>query len=453
MEFSSKIKSAAALVAAGALVMTLSGCSSTDSGKTSSEGGKTTLKFAAFEGGYGTEVWDKVVAAYEKQNPDVDVDMTISKTINEEIAPGMKAGDYPDVVYYSTGQKSGFTETLLSEGAVMKINDVFDMKVPGEDVTVKDKLLPGLLGGTATNPLGGEDTYLAPLFFAPNGLVYNKKLLADNGWEVPTTWDEMFALGDAARAKGIALFTYPVAGYFDSALPSLIANAGGADLWSDIANYKEGAWDTDGAKKALETVSKLVSSDYLLSSTVGNANKENFVKNQQAILDGTAIFMPNGNWIVNEMKDAPRTDGFEWGVIPAPAFEKGGERYAFSFVENIWIPAQAKNADAAKDFIAFLYSDEAVDIFASAGAAQPVDGAAEKAIAAASDPGVKAFFDMMNAEGVSAVAGGPLAKTVEGASFKDSVYVAIDSVASGKKSLDEWSADIKTTTDKLREAK
>lgn len=65
----------------------------------------------------------------------------------------------------------------------------------------------------------------------------------------------------------------------------------------------------------------MVSSDYLLSSTVGNANKENFVKNQQAILDGTAIFMPNGNWIVNEMKDAPRTDGFEWGVIPAPAFE------------------------------------------------------------------------------------------------------------------------------------
>ncbi|MDY2941890.1 MAG: carbohydrate ABC transporter substrate-binding protein [Varibaculum sp.] len=433
--------------------LALTACSSGGSGSDKDAGGKTTLEFAAFEGGYGTEVWDKVVAAYEEQNPDVDVDMTISKTINEEIAPGMKAGDYPDVVYYSAGQKSGFTETLLSEGAVMKINDVFDMKVPGEDVTVKDKLLPGLLGGTATNPLGGEDTYLAPLFYAPNGLVYNKKLLADNGWEAPTTWDEMFALGDAAREKGIALFTYPVSGYFDSALPSIIANAGGADLWSDVANYKEGAWDTDGAKKALETVSKLVSSDYLLKSTVGNANKENFIKNQQAILDGTAIFMPNGNWIVNEMKDAPRTDGFEWGVIPAPAFKEGGERYAFSFVENIWIPAQAKNADAAKDFIAFLYSDKAVDIFASAGAAQPVEGAADKAIAASSDPGVQAFFDMMNAEGVSAVAGGPLAKTVEGASFKDSVYSAIDSVASGEKSLSDWSSDIKATTDKLRAAK
>ena len=448
-----KFKAFAAITAS--LALALSACSSTTDAKKdgAGDGDKVTLEFAAFEGGYGTEVWEKVVKAYEEQNPNVKVNMKISKTINEEIAPNMKAGKYPDVVYYSAGQKSGFTETLLSEGAVMKINDVFDMKVPGEDKTVKEKLLPGILGGTATNPLGGDDTYLAPLFYAPNGLVYNKKLLADNGWEAPTTWEEMFKLGDEAKAKGIALFTYPVSGYFDSALPSIIANAGGAQLWSDIAHYKEGAWETAGAKTALETVSKLVSSDYLLNSTVGNANKENFIKNQQAILDGTAIFMPNGNWIVNEMKDAPRTDGFEWGVIPAPAFKAGAERYAFSFVENIWIPAQAKNADAAKDFIAFLYSDKAVDIFAGAGAAQPVEGAADKAIAAAKDPGVQAFFNMMNAEGVSAVAGGPLAKTAEGVSFKDSVYTAIDSVASGDKTLEDWHNDIKRVTDTLRSTK
>ncbi|MDR6938589.1 carbohydrate ABC transporter substrate-binding protein [Arcanobacterium hippocoleae] len=448
-----KFKMFAALAASVALA--LSACSPSDSGKKdeAKDGGKKVLEFAAFEGGYGKDVWEKVVKAYEEQNKDVKVEMKISKTINEEIAPGMKAGKFPDVVYYSSGQKSGFTETLLSEGAVMKINDVFEMKVPGEDKTVKDKLLPGLLGGTATNPLGGEDTYLAPLFYAPNGFVYNKKLLADNGWEAPKTWDEMFKLGDAAKAKGIALFTYPVSGYFDSALPSIIANAGGAQLWSDIANYKEGAWESDGATKALETVAKLVSKDYLLDSTVGNANKENFVKNQQAILDGTAIFMPNGNWIVNEMKDAPRPEGFEWGVIPAPAFKDGGDRFAFSFVENIWIPAKAKNADLAKDFIAFLYSDKAVDIFAGAGAAQPVEGAADKAIAAATDPGVKTFFDMMKAEGVAAVAGGPLAKTAEGISFKDSVYGAIDSVASGDKTLEAWQKDIKEVTDKLRAAK
>lgn len=446
-----KFKALTAIAASAALALTACSSADTQSGG-EKEDGKVTLEFAAFEGGYGGDVWKEVVKAYEEQNPNVKVEMKISKTINEEIAPSMKAGKYPDVVYYSTGQKSGFTETLLSEGAVMKINDVFDMKVPGEEKTVKEKLLPGLLGGTATNPLGGEDTYLAPLFYAPNGFVYNKKLLEDNGWEVPTTWDEMFALGDAAREKGIALFTYPVAGYFDSALPAIVANAGGAQLWSDIANYKEGAWETDGAKKALETIAKLVSKDYLLDSTIGNANKENFIKNQQAILDGTAIFMPNGNWIVNEMKDAPRTDGFEWGVMPAPAFSADGERYAFSFVENIWIPAQAKNADAAKEFIAFLYSDQAVDIFATAGAAQPVEGAADKAIAAAADLGVKAFFDMMNEEGVSTVAGGALAKTAEGISFKDSVMLAIDSVASGDKTLDEWHQDIVQVTDKLREA-
>ena len=40
------------------------------------------------------------------------------------------------------------------------------------------------------------------------GLVYNKTLFEENGWETPVTWDDFFELGDKAKEKGIALFTY-----------------------------------------------------------------------------------------------------------------------------------------------------------------------------------------------------------------------------------------------------
>ena len=40
--------------------------------------------------------------------------------------------------------------------------------------------------------------------------------IRDRGWELPTTWDEMWELGDKAKAEGISLFTYPTTGYFDA---------------------------------------------------------------------------------------------------------------------------------------------------------------------------------------------------------------------------------------------
>ena len=63
---------------------------------------------------------------------------------------------------------------------------------------------------------------MAPMFYSPTGLFYNASLLKEKGWEVPKTWDEMWALGDKAKAEGISLFTYPTTGYFDTFFYSLL---------------------------------------------------------------------------------------------------------------------------------------------------------------------------------------------------------------------------------------
>ena len=51
---------------------------------------------------------------------------------------------------------------------------------------------------------------------------------------------------------------------------------------------------------------------------------------------------------------------------------------SYTFFEQMWIPKGAENIDAAKQFIAFMYSDTAADLFAEAGAAQPVTGIVDK---------------------------------------------------------------------------
>ena len=319
------------------------------------------------------------------------------------------------------------------------------MNVYGEDVKVKDKLIPGFTDTLVTNPYNDGKTYLAPMFYSPTGLFYNAGLLKEKGWEVPTTWDEMWELGDKAKAEGIALFTYPTTGYFDAFFFSLLFEVGGPDFYNRAMTFEDGIWETPEATKAFEIVGKLAT--YTEPTTVANGNDKDYTKNQQFILDNKAIFMPNGTWVVGEMGEAPRADGFEWGMTALPAIEKGGDRYAFTFFEQMWIPAAAQNKDAAKDFLTYMYSDEAAAIFAEAGAIQPIDGISSKL------SGDNKLFYSIYDQGAKAGMGGFAATdAVEGVSMGDTLFGTVDSIVSGDKTLEEWQQAVEKVSDQLRAA-
>ena len=164
------------------------------------EGGlKGTLKVAAFDGGYGTEMWKEVTQKFMENNPGVTIELTAEKNLEEVISPLMKAGDYPDIVYLATGRELALPETLLKDKAIADITDVLSMKVPGEDVTVGEKIVPGFVDTLVTNPYNDGKTYLAPMFYSPCGLWYDAGLFESKGWELPETWDDMWALGDKER--------------------------------------------------------------------------------------------------------------------------------------------------------------------------------------------------------------------------------------------------------------
>ncbi|WP_440897562.1 carbohydrate ABC transporter substrate-binding protein [Amphibacillus sp. Q70] len=253
---------------------------------------KETIHVAALESAYGTEVWDEIVSAYEEEHGNVEVELTVERNIEEVMRPNMQAGDYPDAFLLATDREEGLTETMIKENGLASLDDMLDMNVFGEDIAVKDKLLDGFTDTLATNPYADGSTYLAPMFYSPTGLFYNASLLEEHGWDVPETWDDMFELGEKALEEDIYLFTYPVAGYFDTLLRSMLYASGGPDLFNDVMVYTEGIWETDQARLVLDTISELT--DYTHPETTANANPNDFVRNQQLVLDNEAIFMPNG---------------------------------------------------------------------------------------------------------------------------------------------------------------
>lgn len=403
------------------------------------------IKVAALESAYGTEGWERAVAAFQEMYPGVTVELIIDKSLEDVIGPSMKAGDYPDVVHLATGRPAALTETFIKDNGLEDLSDLLTMPVPGEDITVQEKIVPGFLDTSFTNPYPDGKTYLAPTFYSPCGLFYNAGLFAEKGWDVPTTWDEMWELGDIAAEEGIALFSYPTAGYFDAFFYALLYEAGGPEFFEQATHYAEGIWETPEAQTAFDIVAKLAT--YTNKSVPANANNDNFLKNQQLVLDNEALFMPNGNWVIGEMKDAPRADGFEWGFMALPAVTAGGDRYSYTWFEQAWIPTGAQNKDLGKLWIAFMYSDEAVQIMADAGAIQPVVGVGDLL-----EGEMKVYYSIYDTGAKAALGGFATTDPVEGVEPNAVWFDPVNSLVSGDKTQEEWVSGIIEANDKLRAA-
>lgn len=411
---------------------------------------ETVLKIAALNGGRGVEHWNKLIENFESTHEGVKIELTAESNLEEVIRPQIQGGNIPDLIYLATGRPEALTETFINEQALHDLSNVMEMTVPGESVKVKDKILDGFLDTSSTAPYGDGKTYLAPLFYSPTGLFYNKGLFEEKGYDVPKTWDEFFALGDKAKADGISLFAYPTAGYFDSAMPAMLAASGGIDCFNKAMNFEEGFWTSDEATKVLETVAKL--KDYTEPSVVANANGDNYKKNQQLVLDNKALFINNGDWLPGEMEDAPRAEGFEWGFTAYPAYKDGGDMYSYNFFEQMYIPAEASNIELAEEFMAYLYSDEAVEIIAELGkSVVPVEGSIEIASKYLDDLQVEILSVYEN--GAKPVMGGFAAtEPVEGLVWNDSYVLIIDSIMNGTKTVEDWQNALTSASDQLRAA-
>lgn len=402
-----------------------------------------TISVAAIETAYGSDMWKEVADAFTAETG-IKVDLTTDKNLEDVIGPSMQGGEYPDVIHLATGREAGLTEQFIKDNNIADITDVLSMTVPGESAVVSDKIAGGFTDTSLTNPYNDGKTYLAPMFYSPCGLFYNAGLLKEKGWEVPTTWDEMWELGDKAKAEDISLFTYPTTGYFDAFTYALLYVVGGPEFFEKATHYEEGIWDTPEAKEYFDIVAKLAT--YTNPITPAQANDQDFTQNQQLVLDNKAIFMPNGTWIVGEMAEAPRADGFEWGMTALPATKAGGDRYSYTWFEQAWIPSGAEHQDAAKQFVAFLYSDKACEIFAKAGAIQPVLNIADKL------EGDNVMFYSIYDDGAKAAMGNFAAfDAIPGVETRTVFFDPVNSLVSGDITEDKWIEDVKAASDQMRE--
>lgn len=408
--------------------------------ETEAAGDPVTLKLAIFKGGYGDAFWTAVADAYTAAHPNVTFEIDADPSIGEKVNTNMLAGDIPDFIYCPSSNPSGLAQRLIKDQALADLTDVFEGDLKG-------KILDGFLDTSLSQPYGDGKVYLAPLYYTANGLFYNATLFEEAGLTVPATWDEFFKMGDDIKGKDIAgksdrsLFTYQggnAPGYMETVIIPLITAKVGVDGMNDCFSYKEGAWEQPGVKEVFDLVAKLGSGGYLLPNTTGIDH----TTAQTAVMNGSALFVPCGSWIVGEMADitgeAVNGKDFAWGFAPVPAMDGTTDKYLMSSVEEVYIPAASENVEAAKDFLAFLYSDEAIKLNAEkTGGIPPVVGATDltKDIL---DPMVLSTFQAFD-NGYKPYIGGFATVDSEIVPKKE-FYGHVNAVVDGKETTDDWVA-------------
>lgn len=316
-----------------------------------------TLDVVLYDDGTLTDYWNEVIAAFEASNAGVTVNATIGKNAAYELRDMILGGSSPDFVYLPSSEESGITEALIKDKAMRSLDDVAE--------AVSGTVLSGVFDNAFCKTQDDDSVYLAPLFFEQEGLIYNKKLLRENSWSVPTTWDEFISIAQACDDKDFAVFTY--AGRepdeFVNMFVAAVAPVVGTEQVNKLLECDKDAWTDNEQVKAfaekLDAIKKLVVSG---SSTKSKEDALESFKN------GEALFVSGS---VSELKELLEDENAEYGFALYPALS--GDAVAVATVEEMYIPIEAKNVDLAKDFMKFLYSSDAAVIAAqTAGKIPPV---------------------------------------------------------------------------------
>ncbi|AYY13286.1 carbohydrate ABC transporter, N-acetylglucosamine/diacetylchitobiose-binding protein [Actinobacteria bacterium YIM 96077] len=312
-----------------------------------------------FDGGFGdayaTDIHQPI---FSERWPDVEIDHNAAVDIAGELQTRFAAEDPPDFINNS-GDGQMDPGQLVADGLLHDLTELFD--APSWDdpeVPVRDTLRAGTI---ESGTFDGKP-YILNYTFTVFGIWYNKTLMDENGWSVPTTWDEMLDLCAEIADAGIAPWVYQgvtAPRYMNWPLLTMAAKLAGPEVLVAIDNLEEGAWGHEAVREAASAIRSLHEGGYFLDGVEGMEYRDA----QGLWARGEAVFCPSGSWIENEEADAIAEDpSFELAVMPEPLLSEDSvmplETIRATAGEPYIIPADANNPRTGMEYMRAMLSQE-----------------------------------------------------------------------------------------------
>lgn len=340
-----KMRLALALGTTIVLAGSLAACANNGSGE---DGGDTTVSVWSWR----TEdqaAMDEIFAEFEENNPGITVDFetTPDADYQNKITTTLQAGKGPDI-------------------AQLKAYGQLQPMVDGGYIEPLDELVPELNDYPDTTKIGIrglEDGKLYGVpYSVPNmGVFYNTKIFAENGIEVPQTYDEFIAACDKLLASGVIPIAAGGASGSSWALEINIAtvspNLTGPEFYDELM-----AGETDLTDPRFVEAMQRVT-DMLPYYSPGFAGVDYTTATQQFINEEAAMFF-GGSWENGSFK-AQGGDELEFSIFPFPADNAGDTAYTSNFVDGSYgLVTDSEHKDAATKVLNFMASQEFAQAFA-----------------------------------------------------------------------------------------
>jgi multiple sugar transport system substrate-binding protein len=339
-----------ATLGVAALALGLTGCGSSDTSSSSASGSAS----AAADGDQVTiNVWaweptlTEVAKAFEKENPNIKINITNAGTANEEytalnnaISANSGAPDVAQIEYYAVPQFA------LS-------NALADLTTYGAG-DYKDFFTTGTWNSVT---MGGDSVYALPVDSGPVAMFYNADVFKKAGIEVPTTWDEYLAAGEKLKNLGSDYYMAADSGAPD-VFEELVWAAGGKPFTVDGDNLKI-SLDTDkGTQTAIAMYQKLIDNK-ILDTTNGMWSDEWW----RSLADGKVATILTGAWMPAMLQDGLKDGSGQWRVATLPQFDSSDPGTGENGGSSLAIMASSDKAEAAYKFINYAaHEREGIDI-------------------------------------------------------------------------------------------
>jgi len=133
---------------------------------------------------------DVLVQKYNESQDKYQLVVEFRPSVDPDMLTALAANQGPDVVY---GSGPAFVMPLVEAGKLEPM-DTYAEQYGWQDRILQPYYESGTVNGTLYSLTNGVSTM---------GVFYNKKVLADNGWEIPKTIEELEKIMDEAMEKGL----------------------------------------------------------------------------------------------------------------------------------------------------------------------------------------------------------------------------------------------------------
>ena len=295
------------------------------------------------------KLWkEKIIPMFEKENPDIKVEMTIydHEAYKTQIRNFLPA-EPPDVVNWFSGNRMKF---FVNQGLFEDVSDVWD----------QNNLHNELAAARSTMTVDGKQ-WGVPTTYYQWGFYYRKDIFAKYGLGEPRSMADLMNIFETLKKNGVTpiaigtKYLWTAAGWFDF----LNLRINGYDFHMALMDG-EVSYEDQRLDRVFDVWGEIAKSGYYIDNHASYSWQEGMAP----MINGDAAMYLLGNFIIPDLMRA----GLEGkiGYFQFPVIDGSVRTYEEAPTDSMHIPARAKNKKDARRFLAFLGRADIQKIIADA---------------------------------------------------------------------------------------